>query len=158
MLENGAILIPAAELSTYMVNPNAKTVIRTSRLFLPDAYICVFDDFFIKFHGGEDYAEVINLGDDHGYTIDLAIEAPKFNTDAVISRNGFAYFYSTDLGLCAYAKDGSAYIMIDLNHMKSKDYLGLPSSSIVTMDVSANDWVAFYDNWQKCIRLIRHAQ
>lgn len=161
VIENGALLIPFNLNGTWMVNPQTKTVTKTSNIYsfaYPNLYAKVVGDAVIKFDESKAEATVTALGENQGYTITLAAGAPWNNGNSVVSRNGLVYFYEDSIGLCAYAVDGSGYVMIDRKFVNVKDYNGLDYTNIWCLDVSENNQAAFYDNSLKCIRLIRPAQ
>ena len=159
--EDGALLIPFESNGTWLVSPQTKAVTQTSRLYsfsYADEYAKVVNNVVIKFDESDNTAIVTALGESQGYEIVLDGGTPWNNANSVISRNGLIYFYDDDHGLCAYALDGSEYIMIDQAYIRVKDYNSLSNTNIWCLDVSENDRAAFYDNSLKCIRLIRHAQ
>lgn len=157
VLENGTLLIPFEYFGTFMVNPSSKTVIRTTDLYFQKYnvdYRMVLGNSVVSFNEGEKKATVSSFGENEGQQIALSIEAPWNNGNSVISRNNLVYFYDNSQGVCTIAIDGSSHVLIAQSSIDVKDYQGLSTTNIWSLDVNKIGEIAFYDNSLKCIRKI----
>lgn len=160
VLENGSLLIPFESSGTGIVNPQNKTIISGTPIYslLSPYYAKVIDGQVVTFRAGDSKATIQNLNSETKSEIEYNIETPDNKCNSLCAKYGYISFYLDSIGVCLYDINEGVYVLIPQEHIKIKDYQSLDYTNIWGIDMSLNDYLAFYDNSLKCIRLIKPAR